>query len=481
MGWFRRSSPQSWPVGADGQAAADPRNLDGTTRMLEAKLEGPASAVRVVVATAAAYVVLASLMWEIDVTWGSAFWAAAGVTFAVLVRSPYTRWPALAVAIGTAEVSVNLLHGTSATTAFWGGVANVAEPLVGATLFRVAGGQQRLVGLRSFGWLLVCGVVVGPAIGAIFGGLLAVGGPAPPVERFVRWWVGDGVGVLAVAPALLAVRATRPARRPVELAGLLLSLTLVAGLLPTSGSVLAGATPYLAMPVLVWAALRFGVAGAAASATAVAAVAHAATATGHGVFAELPAGDHLTVAQIFIGSMALSALTVALLVEDVAARRRSESTLLHRATHDPLTDLANRALLEQRLADGDVGAVVVVDLDGFKEVNDAQGHAAGDAVLVEVARRLQVSCRPCDLVARPGGDEFVVVLSGIVPDAEVDALEERFRRALAEPIVGTPVPVSIEASLGRALADRDGAAPASLLLAADAAMYEAKRRRVTLN
>lgn len=170
---------------------------------------------------------------------------------------------------------------------------------------------------------------------------------------------------------------------------------------------------------------------------------------------------------------------------DVTERRQVEARLIdvlhHKSTHDPLTRLANRELLALRLDDaleqmgcGDRGVVMFsCDLDDFKIVNDALGHAAGDQVLRQVAQRLQACVRDSDVVARLGGDEFIIVLED-VDEAHVDALEERLFAAVNKPVVldsGQPIEVSLSIGIARATMDHDAQA---LLRDADAALYHAK-------
>lgn len=154
---------------------------------------------------------------------------------------------------------------------------------------------------------------------------------------------------------------------------------------------------------------------------------------------------------------------------------RLQRRLEHAAMHDETTGLPNRRALEEhagRLPAVQRLAVVFVDLDGFKSVNDRLGHAAGDEVLREVGRRLERSVRAGDLVARFGGDEFVVVC-GADSDGSPAALAERVRRAIAEPYPFLPDDMRLGASIGVAIGD----GPPSidrLLRAADQAMYRAK-------
>jgi diguanylate cyclase (GGDEF)-like protein/PAS domain S-box-containing protein len=171
----------------------------------------------------------------------------------------------------------------------------------------------------------------------------------------------------------------------------------------------------------------------------------------------------------------------------VTALKRSEAELAHQALHDPLTGLANRALLldflERNLArretPGNSPAVLFIDLDRFKVVNDSLGHRAGDQLLVAVAERLSSVARPSDLIARLGGDEFVVVLESIDDASEAVRVAERIKEALAVPISVSHseaghTEVVATGSLGIAMPTMPGADAEGLLRDADAAMYLAK-------
>jgi diguanylate cyclase (GGDEF)-like protein/PAS domain S-box-containing protein len=162
------------------------------------------------------------------------------------------------------------------------------------------------------------------------------------------------------------------------------------------------------------------------------------------------------------------------------ARLRGEERMRHEAVHDALTGLANRTLLRDRLEhalarsarDGRSTGVLFVDLDNFKEVNDAHGHAMGDAVLVEVGRRLRTAVRLGDTLARIGGDEFIVVCEDVDEHGAV-AVAERVSEAIRPPIAADGIHHSLSASIGIALGDGD---PDELLARADAAVYRAKAR-----
>ncbi|MGY1699296.1 putative bifunctional diguanylate cyclase/phosphodiesterase [Geodermatophilus sp. SYSU D00766] len=169
-------------------------------------------------------------------------------------------------------------------------------------------------------------------------------------------------------------------------------------------------------------------------------------------------------------------------VTDVTGRRRAEEALAHSALHDALTGLANRVLFADRVGQallrtvrgGGSVAVVSLDVDGFQAVNDGLGHAAGDALLREVAARLRGAVRADDTVARLGGDEFAVLVeqSGSGDDETV-ATAERVRAALSRPVLLAGGPVAVSASVGVAVG-RGATGAESLVADADLALYTAK-------
>jgi diguanylate cyclase (GGDEF)-like protein len=191
------------------------------------------------------------------------------------------------------------------------------------------------------------------------------------------------------------------------------------------------------------------------------------------------------VRSVFFVVVALlaSAANVRLRLE-VARAAEGEERLRRQALHDPLTGLPNRALLDEHLAVALAAArrgrrqlgLAFIDLDQFKLVNDSLGHAAGDELLREVARRLDGARRAGDLLARPGGDEFLVVLCDVDGEAGALAAVERLLDALRVPLHLGEVELQIDASAGVSLFPRDAADPDALARHADAAMYQAKAR-----
>lgn len=168
---------------------------------------------------------------------------------------------------------------------------------------------------------------------------------------------------------------------------------------------------------------------------------------------------------------------------DTSAARATERRLTHRAQHDFLTDLPNPVLLNDRITQAIAlarrnekeVAVLFLDLDHFKEVNDSLGHAVGDQLLQSIAKRLKASVRESDTVGRKGGDEFVVLLSEITNADDAARSAEKICAAVAEMHADSGHELLVTASIGISIYPRDGEDVADLLQSADKAMYQAKK------
>ena len=209
----------------------------------------------------------------------------------------------------------------------------------------------------------------------------------------------------------------------------------------------------------------------------------------HFGFPVLAGGEMAGVIEFFGGGEALMdegilghACTVGAQVGQYCRRRDSEVHIHRLAHHDPLTGLPNRTLFHQRLQhalgraeqSGGMLAVLFIDLDRFKVINDTLGHESGDGLLQEVARRLTGCLRGGDTVSRLGGDEFVVLAEGLADESGGDVVARKLLAALAPPVTLAGRQFSVSASVGLSLAPRDGLDARTLLRNADTAMYRAK-------
>lgn len=195
---------------------------------------------------------------------------------------------------------------------------------------------------------------------------------------------------------------------------------------------------------------------------------------------ELKRAVSVTASPIQLGANNSSGVVIAMsdVTESIAANAR----MVHQATHDALTELPNRVLLQDRLNHAISNAqrndtwvgVIFLDLDGFKRVNDGLGHSVGDALLMQVARRLRLSMREQDTVARWGGDEFVFILEGMTRREIVAQLADKILKCFRKPFRFDNHELYVTASIGISLCPRDGNTAEELLKKADTAMYRVK-------
>jgi diguanylate cyclase (GGDEF)-like protein len=174
---------------------------------------------------------------------------------------------------------------------------------------------------------------------------------------------------------------------------------------------------------------------------------------------------------------------ITIFFRDVNKRRRLREELVRLAQHDPLTSLANRTLFTERLAAGLQGdrrhrdlVLVLIDLDGFKAVNDSMGHMAGDSLLKQFAGRLAGLVRQGDTVARFGGDEFAIIQPGLIAPEGSEEVARRIAEAMRQPFNAHDTEVTLGASIGIAVAPEHGTWPEELIFNADLALYRAKAK-----
>lgn len=433
------------------------------------------------------YVALAQYIVILNdpVALGAGFWPAAGFTLGTLLLLPTRRWPWVIAGVVAGEFGGNLVHGYPVVgNVFWT-LGNCAGPLTGAFfLRRYASEQGSLVPVPKLLAFFAFGVLLGPLVGATLGTLGSVLGVGKPFWLvWPKYVVGDALGTLVVAPILLTWAEARIPRRWME------SVLLVAGLLavnliafrnwPGGWDVV---LPYLIVPFLTWAALRYGVFGAAWSIFFTANIANIATAFGYGPFALFgeAAGQAITLLQVFLLIVASATLVLAALVNDLVDRVHAEAVLEHDALHDSLTGLYNRRGFDKALAreirraerGNDPLAVVMFDIDRFKSCNDTYGHAVGDNILKQLAQVANAQMRAGDVLARWGGEEFMVVLPGI--DAEgAGVLGERIRSTVESARVDGPGRVTVSVGV---TAYRQGDGLADVCNRVDRAVYQSKER-----
>ncbi|MEU7903552.1 GGDEF domain-containing protein [Actinoplanes sp. NPDC049118] len=309
-------------------------------------------------------------------------------------------------------------------------------------------------------------------------GLLPGWETQPPPSMFVGCLVA--IAVMTAANVLAVIAFRHPARRSyntlsawqVLLDTAAVTATAVLGELSGSGTV----SPALAVPIVV-SALRHQLRGALAV--------WLLTSVAYGSVAVVPGADRTQPGDLLllIGMNLLIALITgaqsSAYARQLTTLEQTRIELEHRASHDGLTGLPNRArLAEHAERYGDTAlAVLVLDLNGFKKINDAWGHAAGDELLRRVAERLTAHLHPPDLAGRLGGDEFLVLLPG-TDTGDVDGVVDRLRETIVAPITLDCATVEVGVSVGAAVRPPGARTSlAALTAAADAAMYQEKRLR----
>lgn len=274
------------------------------------------------------------VIWLNDpVNLGAGFWPAAGFSLALLLLLPTRKWGWVLGAVAAAELGGDLVHGYPLDAALMWTAGNVVEPLLGALLIkRFSSADGTLVPLQKLMGFLLFGVILAPLVGATIGSLgtvLFIGMPAS--EVWPKYFAGDALGVLVMAPMILAWKGPGNARSWTErlLLGGSLALASIA-VFSRWGGVWEETLPYVMRPLLIWAALRFGIRGAAIAGFTVANVANWATAISYGPFAT-DADVAINLLQVFLGTTIATGLVVAALMSDLTDRHEIGRVL---ATHN---------------------------------------------------------------------------------------------------------------------------------------------------
>jgi diguanylate cyclase (GGDEF)-like protein len=445
----------------------------------------------VLFAVFAGYVVLGKLGVVLGTAHDSpgAVWLPSGFALALMLLVGRKIWPAILAG----AIFIHFAESADILAAIPIGAGNALEAVVGAALVdRYAGGPKAFLRTSNiFRFTAIAALASVPLSASVAAATPILAGRAAWADYPYFWmafWLGSLSGILVFAPLVL-LWATEPLRMPrlseaIEGLGLLTLLAAV-GLVVFGGYYPSDVKTYplefLCVPFFLWAAFRFGRRASIAAIAVLAAVAAWGTFRNYGPFAQNTPNESLVLLQAYTSVMAVM---VTVLASIVAEHQKAEVQLHELAITDPLTGLMNyRRLLEVLRTEigrsnrsGRPFAVLFVDMNGLKKINDEYGHLVGSRALCRIADTLRKCCRTTDTAARFGGDEFAVVLPETSGFGGRLVLE-RVQKLLAQ----DPDKPSLGVSGGVAVFPADGDSPTMLLRAADQALYDSRtspKRRV---
>jgi diguanylate cyclase (GGDEF)-like protein len=414
----------------------------------------------------------------------SAVWPPTGIALAAFLILGYRAWPAIFLG----AFLVNVTTAGTILTAVGIATGNTLEGLMGWYLVsQFAGGRNAFDRTQDIFKFTFLAAMLSTAVSSTFGVtslcLTGFASWADYSSMWWTWWQGDAVGALVITPMLLhwssdfRIRWARDKMIEAVALGVLfvfVALTLFVGIFPFKFTSLP--VEFLCIPFIIWAAFRFGPREAATAIAVLAGIAVWGTVRGYGPFVRSSQNASLLLLQAFVGVMVVLSMILGAEVND---RKCSMEKVRQMAVSDPLTGLANYRLLVDVLdaeikrfgRTGRPFAILILDLDGLKRINDTYGHLAGSRAIRRVAEIIRVLCRATDTAARYGGDEFVIVL----PEANLEGaqlLSARIIERLAQDIQPPPLSVCV----GTALYPHDGGTVTELLRAADRALYVKKRQ-----
>lgn len=412
-------------------------------------------------------------------------WPPTGIALASLLIFGYRVWPGIFLGAFVA----NLTAQEPVLTALGIGITNTTTGILGAHFLRGTGFKNNLSRLRDILSLVFVGGFLSTLVSSTFGALnLSLSGIISWAEFgrvWLTWWLGDSMGVLIVAPIILAYSNKRAIGflkskdwEAVLFFGLLILTASYLFLGPTLNN---SPIAYMILPFTVWAALRMRPIGAATTNFIVAAIVLVGTILGRGPFKQFEAME--TNVLFALSYVFVNTTTSLLMAAAIEERRRTEEEKLHQLYHDLLTGLPNRfyffeevnQILEGAQDTGDTFALLKLDLDRFKTINDSLGYGAGDYLLKLIVKRLKKELFPIELFARMDGDEFIVFLKETKNDERAVSVANKILGSLKDPFLLNGQEVSVTTSIGISSFPMDASDASGLLNTAKSALHLAKK------
>lgn len=427
-----------------------------------------------------------------------------GLTFTVVTNNIILMWPSSGLALFAllvfgfrfwpwlffAALAVNATTDIPLLAALTIAIGNTLEAIVGVYLLRKVGFHREFRSVQDVMSLVLLGAGLSTMLSATVGTYSLAYFDIITWDYFayvwLSWWMGDAMAILIFAPLLLSWSLHKGKAyergRGVEMVALLLTLLLVTQIVFGNQFFLIGDSQplgFITFPILIWAAMRFGMRGTTSAVLIVASVALLNIIYGRGIFSQGSSFESLTLLWLYVNFLAVTSMVLAVTINE---RQMVQVKLRHLSQHDPLTGLRNRFSLKEDLnvtiarsaRHHYQTAVLFMDLDHFKVVNDTLGHSIGDQLLIQIGLKLQENKRMEDVVYRLGGDEFVIILENIQNSEYAGKVAEKIVKLMSQPFNVWNNTLHTGVSIGVSLYPNDGEDVDSLLKHADTAMYRAK-------
>lgn len=438
-----------------------------------------------------------SLMIAIPPGYATPVWPPSGIALAVILMLGNRSWPAVWFGAAIANLGVE----SSFVSAILIATGNTLEAIAAATLMRLRDidvGEFRR-GDEVIEFVAFCAVSACVAATAALAALSS-GHPLSTAESLRNWWTwwqGDLAGMIIVAPLIMSWSAVseqaRPWRKKLETIGFacLLLVSAVAMSSDDASQLVPFTLTFVSLPFIIWAAFRFGQRELTSTLAVVCGVAVWHTVERRGPLASVPLNELLLTLLTFVCIVVTTGLILLAIVRErsraIAALRtrqmKLESELEERAHYDPVTGLANIALFDERLAEllnvtGKTNqnlAVVLMEIERFKDINDSLGRQAGDVLLGQIAERLKKRAKNATLLARAGGDRFAIAVYGFENErALARVVETRLGQLFGTPYQVGNSELRLSARIGLAMSPHDGHTSDDIYSRAESALKKAK-------